>query len=183
MPETGMGIWYPASTAPPRVWEDIQATAESVNTLLDLPDDVSGVVSSTVAITATSFATLPSPGPLAISITNPSADYNMEVDVSFSAWMAITTATTTSLTVGVAGSGGMTWAAGAFGAGGPLANSDNLFTNSTAFVMCHSEYPIIIPAGAAAVTLTMQAFRSNTTNPTNANYPTLRAKPRRFLVP
>lgn len=184
MPETGMGLWYPASTAPPRVWEDMQALAESVDTLLDLPDAVAGSVNSTIAVTATSLATLPSPGPLAISITNPSADYDMEVDVSFSGWLNVAVDTQTTITVGVAGSGGMTWGAASFGAGGPITNSDNLFFNAgPAFSMQHSEYPIIIPAGAAAVTLTMQAFRSNTTRATNCNYPTLRAKPRRFLVP
>ncbi len=182
MPETGMGIWYPASTAPPRVWEDIQATAESVNTLLDLPDSVTSQVTNTITVTATALATLPSPGPLAISITNPSAEYNLEVDVQFSAWLTLA-ATTTSLTVGVAGSGGMTWGAASFGAGGPVTNSDNLFYNGTVFTQQHSEYPIIIPAGAAAVTLTMQAFRSNTGAAANCNYPILRAKPRRFLVP
>lgn len=180
MPETGMGIWYPASTAPPRVWEDMQALAESVDTLLDLPDAVAGLVNNTISVTATALATLPTP--LSISITNPSADYNMEVDVSFSAWLLLG-ATTTSITVGVAGSGGMTWGASSFGAGGPIANSDNMFYNGTVFVMQRSEYPVIIPAGAAALTLTMQAFRSNTGASANCNYPTLRAKPRRFLVP
>ncbi len=182
MPETPFGIPYPASTDDPRVWEDMQALANGVDTILTLPARVEGSVGSTISVTATSFATLPSPGPLAISITNPSADLHLEVDVSFSAWLAVG-ATGTSITVGVAGSGGMSWAAGAFGAGGPIANSDNLFYNGTAFAMLHGEYPITIPAGASAVTLTMQALRSNTTNSANCNYPALRAKPRRFIVP
>lgn len=182
MPTTGMGLWYPASTAPPRVWEDIQALATSVDTLLDLPDAVASSVNATISVTATALATLPTP--LSISITNPSAVYNMEVGVSFSAWLTVATDQATAITVGVAGSGGMTWGAASFGAGGPIGNSDNLFFNGgPSFTMQHSEYPIIIPAGAAAVTLTMQAFRSNTTRATNCNYPTLRAKPRRFLVP
>jgi hypothetical protein len=182
MPETSYGLPYPASTDDPRVWEDMQALAAAINTLHDLPDAVSGFINSTISVTATSLATLPSPGPLAISITNPSADFDMEVDVSFSAWLTVAAAAT-SITVGVAGSGGMTWGAASFGAGGPIANSDNLFTNAAQFVTHHSEYPIVIPAGASAVTLTMQAFRSNTSNAANCNYPTLRAKPRRFIVP
>lgn len=182
MPETSFGLPYPASTDDPRVWEDMQALAAAVDLALTLPDAVAGFVNSTVTVTATALATLPSPGPLAISIANPSADWHMEVDVSFSAWLTVA-ASGTSITVGVAGSGGMTWGASSFGAGGPIANSDNLFSNTPTFVMHRSEYPIIIPAGSSAVTLTMQAFRSNTSNAANCNYPTLRAKPRRFIVP
>lgn len=182
MPETSFGLRYPASTDDPRVWEDMQALADDVNTVLTLPDAVESFINNTIIVTATALATLPSPGPLAISITNPSADLDMEVDVSFSGWLLLA-ATTTSITVGVAGSGGMTWGASSFGSGGPKANSDNLFYNGTVFTMQHSEWPIIIPAGASAVTLTMQAFRSNTGAQANCNYPTLRAKPRRFIVP
>ncbi len=182
MPETSFGIPYPASTDDPRVWEDMQAMAAALDTILTLPDAVASQVTNTITVTATSLATLPSPGPLAISITNPSADLNMEVDVDFSAWLVVG-ATTTSITAGVAGSGGMTWGAASFGAGGPVTNSDNLFYNGTVFTMQHSSYPIIIPAGASAVTLTMQAFRSNTGASANCNYPILRAKPRRFIVP
>lgn len=182
MPFTAMGIYYPSSVDPPNGPTQMQALATNVDTLLDLPDDVAGFVNSTIAVTATSFATLPSPGPLAISITNPSSVYNLEIDVTFSAWMTVG-ATTTSVTAGIQGSGGMTWAAAGFGSGGPIANSDNLFTNSAQFVQQAGHFPVIIPAGAAALTLTMHAFRSNTGASAAVNYPTLRAKPRRFIVP
>lgn len=182
MATTGMGLYYPTSADPPNGPAQMQALAASADLLFDLPDDVASFVNSTVIVTATSIATLPAPGPLAISITNPSSVYNMEVDVSFTAWCTLATSAT-ALTVGVAGSGGMTWGAASFGAGGPIANSDNIFTNTPSFVHQRGEYPIIIPAGASAVTLTMQAFRSNTTAQANCNYPTLRAKPRRFIVP
>lgn len=182
MPETSMGIYYPSSSDAPNGPAQMQALAQSVDTLLNLPDDIAGFVNSTISITATAHATLPSPGPLSVSITNPSSEYDMEVDVEFSGWVTVG-ATSTSLTVGVAGSGGMTWGASSFGSGGPIANSDNIFYNGTVFVQGRGGYPIVIPAGASAVTLTMNAFRSNTGASANVNYPTLRAKPRRFLVP
>jgi hypothetical protein len=183
MPETSYGLPYPASTDDPRVWEDMQALAAAINTLHDLPDDVEAHISTVIAITSTTFATLPSPGPLSASITNPSADFDLLVDITFSAWMNPNGAS--NVQGGVAASGGVVWAAAnSFGGAGPRANSDNLFNSAAgATIQQCSGYPVLIPAGASAVTFTMQALRGSTGGSPAFNYPTLTIKPRRFIVP
>jgi len=175
------GFPYPQSTDPPRGYEQIQDLAEAIEAVLALPARSEAFVGNTIAITATSFAALPSPGPCQLTFTNPSSEYDLEVDVIFSAWIA--TGGANNVTVGVAASGGMTWTANGFGAGGPSANSDNLFTSSTTTGQQKSTYPVTIPAGAAAVTFAMQAFRGNTAGSPACNYPTLRVIPRRFIAP
>jgi hypothetical protein len=177
-------IPYPQSTDDVQLWTKFQALAEKVDELLSLPDDVAAFVANVITtITATSFATLPSPGPVSVSMTNPSSDFDLLCDVSFSAWM--NNGTSSNVQVGVAGSGGMSWAANGFGSGGPIANSDNLIVGGGATVQQCGNFPVQIPAGAAAVTFTMHALRSGGTTTTlpSVNYPTLRVKPRRFVVP
>lgn len=178
-PEFGFPV--PQSTDPPRGYEQIEDLALAVETVLNLPARAEAFVGNTIAITATGFATLPSPGPVAVSMTNPSTVYGLECDVEFSAWINPNGAL--NVQGGVAASGGMTWTANGFGAGGPVANSDNMFLSATQSQLQHCCYPIIIPAGAAAVTFTLQAFRGNTAGSPAFNYPILRVIPRRFVAP
>lgn len=182
MPETSYGLPYPASTDDPRVWEDMQALAAAINTLHDLPDDVAAFYGNVISnISATSFAALPNA--VSVSITNPSADFDMLVDVTASAWM--TNGTSSNVQLGVAASGGMSFAASGFGSGGAIANSDNGIVGGGATVAQQINFPVTIPAGASAVTFALQALRSGGTTSTlpSVNYPTLRVKPRRFVVP
>lgn len=185
MPETSMGIYYPSSADPPNGPAQMQALAAAVDTLLNLPDPVENHISTTIAPTSTSFATLPSPGPLSVSFTNPSTDYDLMVDLEFQAWVAGGGAGATTMQAGIAASGGMTWAANGFttDGSGPISNGDNIFQGSAQATLVKAGYPVLIPAGASAITFTMHALRSNTSNAVACNYPIIRVKPRRFVVP
>lgn len=163
--------------------ENLDARLTIREALENIPDDVVATIAGTIAITATSAATLPSPGPLSVAFTNPSSEFDLVVDLSFSAWMSC--GTSTSVQAGVAASGGMTWNYNQFNVGGPIANSDNLFSAGAVTMQQKSGYPVRIPAGAAAVTFTVQAFRSGGTTTTlpSYNYPTLRITPRAYVLP
>lgn len=180
MPDTSLGFPYPASSDDVQLWTKFQALAEAVNAFLELPDDVSASVSGNITITAASFSLLPAPGPLNIVFSNPSADYDLLVDVSISTLMLSSTSTTV-LQVSLAASGGVSFPATA-GGGGPLEDSEILRTNSASFEQGQVTYPVLIPAGAAPVTFAVGAMRSAATSCT-LNDPVLRIKPRRFQVP
>lgn len=182
-PEFGFPV--PQSTDDTQLWTKFEALATAVETVLNLPDAVEAHISTTIAPTSTSFATLPSPGPLSVSFTNPSSVYSLWVDLEFQAWVAGGGAGATTMQVGVAASGGMTWAANGFttDGSGPVANGDNIFQGSAQATLVKAGYPVLIPAGAAAITFTMHALRSNTSNAVACNYPILRVKPRRFFKP
>jgi hypothetical protein len=145
-----------------------------------LPPPQTAFVASTIAITSGSFAALPSPGPLQLTITNPSNVFDLEIDVTHSAWISIGGAT--DVRGGLAATGGMSFGPVAFGSGGAVAYSDTLFSQTTATTMQRVNLSIRIPAGAAAITFAVQAMRS-TSGSANYNYPTLRIQPRRFIVP
>ncbi len=182
MPLTGLGFRYPASTDDPDVPADIQALADDLNTFLTLPAGINlGGVGSNV-ITSLTFAALPS-SPLSGSITNPSSVYNLECDVTFGAWVAAGVSTI-QLQGGVALSGGMSVAADALGSGGPVATGQLILTQNVDPHSAQSGFQVIIPAGAAAVTFTVQAKRTGV----NAaqfiyNAPYLQVQPRRFIKP
>ena len=171
---TSMGLPYPQSTDNVRPHEDIQNLAVAVNTVLELPAQVSGNVGSQITITSTTFAAMPSA--LNVVFSNPSAVYALEVDVFMSAWMA---ASTNDVRAGLAASGGISFTPGALGSGGAVQNGENMFT-SGANTHCHQCIPgIIIPAAAAAVTFSMQAMRT-TSGSQLVSYPVLRVVPRRY---
>lgn len=141
---------------------------------LNLPDDVNATASSST-ITSTTYANLPNN--LAAAITNPRSDLDMEVDVVVSAWMASNG--TVELTATFALSGGMTVAAGS----AVLSNGELMLEVGTTATDHQKTVPIIIPAGAAAVTVTVQARRNSASGTQIFNVPALRLKPRRWLVP
>lgn len=173
--ETSLGLPYPQSTDNVRPHEDIQALAVALNTLLTLPADVTNFVNSQITITSLTFAAMPTP--LTVAFTNPSADYNLVVDVQISAWMS---AATNDVRAGLSASGGLTFTP-TLGSGGAIANSENLYA-AVAGVQCSVEIPgLIIPAGAGAVTFAMQAMRT-TSGTQLVSYPAIRVKPRRYQV-
>lgn len=181
MPTTTLGAPYPASSDDPDVPADIQALAEWASTMLTLPTAVNvGGVGSNV-ITSTGFAALPS-SPLSGAITNPSSVYNLECDVTFGAWVAAG-ATTMQLQGGVALSGGMSVAADALGSGGIVATGQLILTQNVDPHSAQSSFQVIIPAGAAAVTFTVQAKRTVATGTSIYNAPYLTVQPRRFIKP
>jgi len=176
---TNFDIPYPASTEAPNGPAQLQALADKLDLLLSVPAPTSAASSGTNAPTSTSYANLPTT-PISCAITNPSADYALLVMVTISAWMA-SAGIATELTGSVAGSGGMTFAAGSTGNGHALSQGENLITTAATAGMYQSTLPVIIPAGAAAVTFTFQAKRNNTSNTTTLNFPAIRAIPIRFM--
>lgn len=175
---TNFDVPYPDSTDAPNVPSDIQALADKLDFLLSIPAATNGSSSGSNAITATSYGNLPTT-PISCAMTNPSSDYGLLCHVSISAWMASATSTT-ELTASVAGSGGMTFAAGSTGNGHALQQSENLLTTLTPAQQYQSTVPVVIPAGAAAVTFTFQAKRSAATSCT-LNAPVIRCTPIRYV--
>lgn len=173
--ETSLQIPYPLSTDNVRVHTDLQALAAAVNTLLDLPDSVDANVNAQLTITATSFSALPTP--LTVSFTNPSADFDLLVDVQITAWLS---ASSNDVRAGLSASGGVSFTP-ALGSGGAKANSENLYC-SVGAGQCSIILPIIIPAGAAAVTFAMQGMRS-VSGTQLISYPAIRVMPRRYMAP
>lgn len=174
--ETTLGIPFPLSTDNVRVHTDLAAIAAAVNTLLDLPDSVSSFVNAQLTITSTSFAAMPTP--LTVGFTNPSADFDLLVDVQIAAWLS---ASANDVRAGLSASGGVSFTP-ALGSGGAIANSENLYSSTTGN-QASIILPIIIPAGAAAVTFAMQASRASATGTQLVSYPSIRVMPRRYMAP
>ncbi len=181
MPLTSLGLPYPASTDDPDVPADIQALADALNTILNVPapQAVGGAGANT--ITSLTMAALPTT-PISLVVTNPSSVYNLEVDITFGAWVASGN-TSVQCQAGVAASGGMTFAADSIGGGGPVAQGQLILTQNVDAHSAESGFQVIIPAGAAAVTFAVQARRSSALGTQIFNQPFLRAQPRRFIKP
>lgn len=145
-----------------------------------LPDVSANSINNVISVTSTAFTDLPSPGPLNLAVTNPSADFDLVVLISYSAWM---NATASDCRGGLAASGGLSFTPNSFGTGGAITNSDNLFTASPNTSMQHNMLPVVIPAGAATVTFKLWAMRGAASGAQAFNYPILRATPLRFQVP
>jgi hypothetical protein len=182
MPSTSIGFPYPSSSDDPDVPADIQALADALNTFLNLPADAVASGAGSNVISSLTFAALPS-SPVSVVMTNPSSVYNLEVDVQFGAWVAASN-TALQLQGGVAASGGMSFAADSLGAGGPVTLGQVILTQNTDAHSAMSGFPVIIPAGAAAVTFTLQAKRTAALAGSSIfNNPFLNVQPRRFIKP
>jgi hypothetical protein len=130
---------------------------------------------STNTITATSWAVLPG-GSLTASITNPSGTKDMVVMITMAAKIS---ASASDVRVCVGLSGGMTVAAGAV----EPSWGNRLWSGSSGLIASSSSFPIVIPAGASAVTVTMYAYRASATGTQQCDYPTLILTPLRFQSP
>ncbi len=181
MPSTSnFEIPYPSSTDAPDIPADLQALADKVDLLLSLPDPTGQGGAGSNSITLTTYSVLPST-PISCAITNPSADFDMLCMVSISAFMAGASATEVQAALNV--TGGLSIAAGSTGAPGVLATSENLLSSSAGAIQQQSVIPIVVPAGAAAVTFAMFARRNNTTSAVALLSPAIRCVPIRFMVP
>ncbi|MCT2281552.1 hypothetical protein M3G91_28510 [Micromonospora chalcea] len=176
MPTTPLGIEYPSSVAHTRLWEHFQTLAEDVDELLALPaDQVAGSGLTTNAVTATAFTALPNNVQAVMS--NPSSKYRLLVDVVVQAWVA---ATTGDVRVSVAGIAGLTFPATP-GAGGPVTFGE-VIVGGVQMTKQSLEFAVAIPT-SGSVTLQVQALRTVASGSQTVNYPTLRVKPRRFVLP
>lgn len=172
MGQTTLGLPYPASTAVPRVWEDIQALADAMNALLTLPAPAaeSGTTST---ITATSWTGLPTSNP-SPTLTNPHATRGMLVDVRYSGWLA-TTGPAVRCVPRVWGD--VTIAAG-IGTG--ALNWGEVLYTATAGTQCSASFLMTVPAGGT-VTADLQAYRDSASGTQTVNYSTLRLIPLRYV--
>lgn len=177
---TNFEIPYPDSTDAPNGPAQLQALADKVDLLLSVPDPTSAAGSGSNTITSTSYAALPTT-PISCAITNPSSDFDLLVEVTISAWLISNG--TVELTCSVNGTGGMSFAAGSTGNGHAITQGENLITTSSAATMHQSKLPVIIPAGAAAVTFAFYAKRNTASGSEFVNQPAIRAVPIRFMQP
>ncbi len=177
MPNTSIGFPYPSSSSPVDIQADIQALAEKLNAFTELPAEVESSYSGTVSVTSTGvFANLPSPGPLTANFTNPSSVYDLIVDVQCRVQVSINPIQDNGsqvAVVGVAASGGVTFAVNTA--------KDTVRMQYADFNTMQITFPLIIPAGSAATTFTVQAQKTlSSVQPILVADGVLRIKPRRF---
>lgn len=175
---TALGIPFPESTDDPDVPTDMQALAAFIDTLLNLPDEVTASRTGPDTISTTTVS-VDLPGPVACSITNPSSDLDLICDVSYGARMASSTAV--GLNVWVSAGGGLT--TGEVASGGAINRGENLYVTNCDFNQRFATYPVRIPAGASTVTFTVNAYRDTASGAQQVANATLRVTPRRFAIP
>lgn len=181
---TNFDIPYPASTDAPDIPADMQALAEKIDLMLSLPDPTGQGGSGQNSITLTTYSVLPTT-PISCSMTNPSSTHDMLCMVGISAFMA-STAAATECQAALNATGGVSITAGATGGSGALGAAENLLTTVGSISSSNqfqSWIPVIIPAGAAAVTFALYARRSNTSNACYLLSPAIRCVPVRFMIP
>lgn len=182
MPDTtNFDIPYPASTDAPDVPADMQALADKVDLMLSLPDPTGQGGSGSNNITLTTYSVLPTT-PVSCSMTNPSSTHDMLCMVSISAFLT-SAGSATELQAALNATGGVSITAGATGGSGALALGEHLLTVLTGAHQQQSWIPVVIPAGAAAVTFALYARRNNTTNACTLLQPAIRCVPFRFMIP
>lgn len=143
-----------------------------------LPANVSGYGNgiNTIVGGAAAWTTMPS-FPIALVMTNPSADFDLVVNVHFGAWMS---ASAGDVRMGIALSGGMTVTPPAPGVNNVAGWGLMPMTSQTTADQHMGFMQVVIPAGAAAVTFTAMGARSNGTANAQVNYPTINLVPDRF---
>ena len=176
---TDLLLPYPTSTDDVRPHEDIQALAAAVNSVLTLPDDVYAEGAASVTVTSTTGAALPTT-PVNVALTNPSADLDLLVDLSLGIWGQ---SSANNLRIYIAATGGMTFGYPP-GSGGAQNYGEIIQVPASNLQEHHFvQFPVTIPAGAAAVTFHVYALRTAASGTQVVNYPVLRVKPRRFVAP
>ncbi len=115
--------------------------------------------------------------PAAATISNPSSEFDLVVNVHFGAWMNTSAG---DVRMGLVLSGGLTVSTPGPGANQPI--GWGLFpTTSQTTVDQHAGFmQAVIPAGAAAVTFTAYGLRSNGAATAQVNYPSINLVPDRF---
>jgi hypothetical protein len=143
-----------------------------------LPANVGGYGNgiNTLAGGAAAWTAMPS-FPIALQMTNPSADFDLVVNVFFGAWMS---ASAGDVRMGIVLSGGLTVTPPAPGANQPAGWGQMPMTSQTTADQHMGFMQVVIPAGAATVTFTAHGARSNGTANAQVNYPTINLVPDRF---
>jgi len=178
MPDTSLGITYPASTAHTRLWEHLQAIADDVNGLLDVPDPVNAHANGVNTITATTFTDLPTIA-CSVALTNPHATRSLLCRVDYGAWISTSTV---SVRVCPRISGSLTVAAG-IGTNAPTGYGQLIRGNSgsTTYQQLAASYTVTLPVSATAATFTLQAHRESASTTIQVNYATLDITPLRYV--
>jgi hypothetical protein len=140
-----------------------------------MPATVTAYGNGTNTITSATFAALPT-NPCSVAFTNPSATRALEVRVSYGAWVLAASGDVRGCVVAT---GGLTITSGV-GGGGAIGWGEILYTSAASGSQAHADFTCTIPAGAAAVTFTVQALRTGA-GAVSLNYPTLRVAPQRFV--
>lgn len=183
MPTTAEGFRYPASTDDVQLWTKFQALAEDIDTYVNLPARQEAFLATIQALAGSAGAWGGLTSPLVVAITNPSAVYDLHVDVMVSA-LVLHSAASGNTQLGIAAAGGMTINPGSPGGGGAIAAGENfLLSTSVPGGSCNLTLPITIPAGAASVTFGLWGMRTVVGGIQNISNPAIRIIPRRFNKP
>lgn len=183
MPTTAEGFRYPASTDDVQLWTKFQALAEDIDTYVNLPARVETPVAAVIGLAGVAGTWGPLATAVTAVITNPSAVYDLHVDVQISALVLVGSGTG-NVQLGIAASGGMTITPASPGGGGAIAAGENFLISATvAGSSCQIMSPITIPAGAAATTFAMWGMRTVADGVKNISNPAIRIIPRRFNKP
>lgn len=180
MATTDQGFRFPTATDDPDVPGDIGNLAADLNAYLKLPDPVSATGSGTIVSAASAYAALPSP--CAVNFTNPSSVYDLIVNVHMAGYLSNSGATG-SVSIYSVAQGGMSWAATGYGSGGPLSIAETVICGANTSLGAGVSFPVRIPAGAATITFSVQAMRSNTDGSKVVQSAALRINPLRFVKP
>jgi hypothetical protein len=130
---------------------------------------------NTRTVVAVAWGSIPS-GTASVVITNPSSAYALECDVYYASWMAVSAS---DVRVCPVASGGATYAPGPGGI--CLGWGQILLCNSTTGTSQYSGYGrMTIPAGASAVSVALNAYRTAASGTQTLSYTTLQVIPRKF---
>lgn len=182
MPSTLLGIPYPASSAAPRVWEDLQVLAERVNGLLLPPPEVTayGNGVNTIVSGAGLWGDLVSYNPVAV-ITNTDTSRGLKIQVTGSAWLS---ASGTNVRACVVASGGSLTIDGGPDPDGHVGWGEIAFQGAPASGAAYSQmqtgYTCAIPANTTCA-FKFAAYRDAATGTTQVNYPVVRLTPLRWV--
>lgn len=174
MPDTSLGITYPASTAHTRIWEHVQTVADDVNTLLALPAMVEADGAASNAITATSFAAIPTT-PVSASLVVP-AGRDLLVAVTIRAVLIVTASG--DLRASLLASGAATWTPGA----GNAQWSRSLWCGYVGGGVSAQEKTVYLTCTAGqTLTASIQAYKTGASGAWSLNYPSLSIQPLRYV--
>lgn len=145
---------------------------------LPAPWSAAGGNGNSVTAAINTWQTL-TPNGVSLVVTNPSIQFDLVCMVYFGAWMQIATAG--SVRFGLNITGGVTSDPDP-GANSPVGFGLMPLTSAANSQQCTGLFQMTIPAGAAAVTLTGQGFRS-IANAASVNYPAINVVPQQYRLP
>jgi hypothetical protein len=157
---------------------DIDQRMRIMEANLNLPASVSvqGFGTNTLASAANTWANLPTT-PAVVAFTNPSTDFDLVVDVYYGAWLSVSTG---DVRAGVALSGGVTATPNPGAANQPVGWGLFPLTTLSTSDQHMGFFQVIIPKSVAAVTFTMQGWRSSGAATAQVNYGSIYVVPRKY---